>query len=127
MILTDMFRVKEESTTTTQTTNFLLDISDGICIARTATGGNSSLMQHFIAKQSCNLSSCLSSCLKKLKWCYLDTSIATSLSLATEKFSCTVLTLEGFSFLISLQKHEHGGNWSTAVLDDLQIISLFLP
>lgn len=54
MILTYVFRVWEESTTATPTPNFLLDISDGICIAHTGTGGDSSSMQHFIAKQSCN-------------------------------------------------------------------------
>lgn len=59
----------------------------------------------------------MSSCLKKLKWYYLDTNIATSLSPATENFSCTVPTFEGPSFLISLQKHGHGGNLLTVVLD----------
>lgn len=52
--LMDMFRVQKASITATQTTDFLLDLSDGICTVHVGSRGDSSSKLNFMAKQSWN-------------------------------------------------------------------------
>lgn len=53
MTLTDTFRGQKASITGTQTTDFLLELSDGVRTVHVGRGGDSRSMQNFIAKQSC--------------------------------------------------------------------------
>lgn len=52
--LMDTFRAQKASITATQSTGFLLHLSDGICTVHVGRGGDSSSIQDFTAKQRCH-------------------------------------------------------------------------